>query len=105
MNSGMYVASGTLAGGRSEGISFSFGAGLGGMVHVVAGALGVSATVLARAELCTVLKLVGADYLVWLGIRTFQAARRDAASAFGRWRSQAAYRSSQGIREGVMARP
>lgn len=53
MNSGMYEAARTLAGGRSEGISSSFGAGLGGMVHVVAGALGVSATVLASMELRT----------------------------------------------------
>jgi threonine/homoserine/homoserine lactone efflux protein len=76
-----YVAARTLAGGRAEGISSSFGNGLGGMVHVFAGALGVSALVLASAQLFTVLKLVGAAYLVWLGLRTFQAARRDAANA------------------------
>jgi threonine/homoserine/homoserine lactone efflux protein len=73
-----YVAARTLAGGRAEGVASSFGTGLGGMVHVVAGSLGVSAIVLASAELFTALKLVGAAYLVWLGIRTIQAARRDA---------------------------
>ena len=36
-----YVAARTLAGGRAEGIASSLGTGLGGMVHVVAGALGV----------------------------------------------------------------
>ncbi|PTM39866.1 LysE family translocator [Bosea sp. 124] len=75
-----YVAARTLAGGRGEGIASSFGTGLGGMVHVLAGSLGVSAIVLASAELFTALKLVGAAYLVWLGFRTLQAARRDAAN-------------------------
>jgi threonine/homoserine/homoserine lactone efflux protein len=74
-----YVAARTLAGGRAEGVASSFGTGLGGMVHIVAGSLGVSAIVLASAELFTALKLIGAGYLVWLGIRTIQAARRDAA--------------------------
>src|SRR5215207_5862085 len=75
-----YVAARTLAGGRAEGVASSFGTGLGGMVHVLAGSLGVSAIVLASAELFTVLKLVGAGYLVWLGVRTLQPARREATS-------------------------
>lgn len=71
-----YVAARTLAGGRAEGVASSFGTGLGGLFHVLAGSLGVSAIVLASAELFTVLKLVGAAYLVWLGLRTFQSARQ-----------------------------
>src|ERR671929_1798804 len=74
-----YVAARTLAGGRAEGIASSFGTGLGGMVHVLAGSLGVSAIVLASAEFFTILKLLGAAYLVWIGLRTLQAARRDAS--------------------------
>jgi threonine/homoserine/homoserine lactone efflux protein len=73
-----YVAARTLAGGRAEGVASSLGTGLGGMVHVVAGALGVSAIVLASAEFFTILKLIGAVYLVWIGVRTFRAARKDA---------------------------
>src|ERR671921_267939 len=73
-----YVAARTLAGGRPEGVASSFGTGLGGMVHVLAGSLGVSAIVLASAELFTALKLSGAAYLVWIGLQTLQAARRDA---------------------------
>jgi threonine/homoserine/homoserine lactone efflux protein len=72
-----YVAARTLAGGRAEGLASSFGTGLGGMVHVLAGSLGVSAIVLASAELFTALKLLGAAYLVWLGLRTILSARRD----------------------------
>jgi threonine/homoserine/homoserine lactone efflux protein len=75
-----YVAARTLSGGRAEGMASSFGTGLGGMVHVLAGSLGVSAVVLASAELFTLLKLAGAAYLVWIGLRTVQAARRDASA-------------------------
>ena len=46
----LYVAARTLAGGRNEGLASSFGTGLGGLVHVAAGAVGVSALVLASAE-------------------------------------------------------
>ena len=76
----LYVAARTLAGGRGEGLASSFGTGLGGFVHVAAGALGVSALVVASAEAFTVLKLVGAAYLVWIGVRTLRAAR-EAATA------------------------
>jgi threonine/homoserine/homoserine lactone efflux protein len=76
-----YVAARSLTGGRGEGLASSFGTGLGGLVHVFAGALGVSALVLASAELFTALKLAGAAYLVWLGIRTVLVAQRDAATA------------------------
>jgi threonine/homoserine/homoserine lactone efflux protein len=69
-----YVASRTLSGGRQAGIASTFGTALGGLVHVVAGSLGVSAIILASAQLFAALKLIGALYLVWLGIRTFREA-------------------------------
>ncbi|GJD63593.1 LysE family translocator [Methylobacterium frigidaeris] len=71
-----YVAARSLAGGRAEGVASSLGTGLGGMVHVLAGGLGISALVLASAELFTALKLMGAAYLVWIGYRTLRAARQ-----------------------------
>jgi threonine/homoserine/homoserine lactone efflux protein len=76
-----YVAARTLFGGRGEGMASSLGTGLGGMVHVLAGSVGVSAIVLTSAELFTALKLLGAVYLVWLGLRALRAARRDAMAA------------------------
>lgn len=95
-----YVAARTLAGGRAEGVASSFGNGLGGMVHVVAGALGVSAIVLASAELFTALKFIGAAYLVWIGIRTIQAARRDANAVGGL--SASAVGAKRAFRDGVL---
>ncbi|WP_430398616.1 LysE family translocator [Ferrovibrio sp.] len=94
-----YVAARTLSGGRAEGIASSFGTGLGGMAHVLAGSLGVSAIVLASAELFTLLKLVGAAYLVWIGIRTILSARREAALVSGEPESLGARRA---FREGVL---
>ena len=97
-----YVAARTLAGGRAEGVPSSFGTGLGGMVHVFAGSLGVSAIVLASAELFTALKLIGAAYLVWLGFRTLQAARRDAATALGGGSAAPPVGAARAFREGVL---
>jgi threonine/homoserine/homoserine lactone efflux protein len=97
-----YVAARTLAGGRAEGIASSFGTGLGGMVHVFAGSLGVSAIVLASAELFTVLKLLGAAYLVWIGWRTFQAARRDALAALAGGTAAPPVGARRAFREGVL---
>src|SRR3954451_5374698 len=97
-----YVAARTLAGGRAEGIASSFGTGLGGMVHVVAGSLGVAAIVLASAELFTELKLIGAAYVVWIGLRTFQAARREAVTALAGGPATPAIGARRAFREGVM---
>jgi len=69
-----YVAARTLAAGRREGIASTLGTGLGGLVHVIAGAVGVSALVMASAEAFTLLKLAGAAYLIWLGVKTFRSA-------------------------------
>ena len=69
-----YVAARALAGGRAEGLASSFGTGVGGLVHVVAGAVGLSALVMASAEAFTALKIIGALYLIWLGIKTWREA-------------------------------
>jgi threonine/homoserine/homoserine lactone efflux protein len=76
-----YVAARTLSGGRDEGLASSLGTGLGGLVHVAAGAIGVSALVLASADAFTLLKIAGAVYLVWLGLKTMREARREARIA------------------------
>lgn len=97
-----YVAARTLSGGRGEGIASSFGNGLGGLVHVVAGAVGVSALVLASAHLFTALKLVGAAYLVWIGFRTIWAARRDALAITEGLEPAPPVGPRRAFREGIM---
>jgi threonine/homoserine/homoserine lactone efflux protein len=71
-----YVAARTMSEGRASGFASTAGTALGGLVHVVAGSLGISAIILASAELFAVVKFVGALYLVWLGIKTFRSAGR-----------------------------
>jgi len=64
-----YVLARTLAGGRREGIHSSLGTFVGGLFHVVAAALGISAILAASAVAFHTVKYAGAAYLVWLGIR------------------------------------
>jgi threonine/homoserine/homoserine lactone efflux protein len=64
-----YVLARTLAGGRREGILSSLGTFAGGLFHVLAAALGVSAILAASAVAFHTVKYAGAAYLVWLGIR------------------------------------
>jgi threonine/homoserine/homoserine lactone efflux protein len=97
-----YVAARTLAGGRSEGVASSIDTGLGGMVHVCASALGVSALVLASAELFTGLKLLGAAYVVWLGLRTILTARKDALAAAAGQAAAPPVGACRAFREGVL---
>jgi threonine/homoserine/homoserine lactone efflux protein len=97
-----YVAARTLAGGRAEGVASSCGTGLGGTVHVLAGSLGVSAIVLASAELFTGLKLIGAAYLVWIGFRTFQTARREGMTVLSGGPAAPSVGPRRAFREGVL---
>jgi threonine/homoserine/homoserine lactone efflux protein len=91
-----YVTARTLSGGRKAGVASTLGTALGGLVHVVAGGLGVSAIILASAQLFTALKLAGALYLIWLGIRTFREAGRLPPQQIGAGGTERAFR------EGVM---
>lgn len=64
-----YVVARTAAGGRAEGMMSTFGTALGGLVHVVAAALGISLLIAQSATLFVALKYAGAAYLVYLGLR------------------------------------
>jgi threonine/homoserine/homoserine lactone efflux protein len=64
-----YVVARTVAGGRSEGLASCIGTGIGGLLHVLAAAVGLSLLVAQSAVAFTVVKYLGAAYLVYLGIR------------------------------------
>jgi threonine/homoserine/homoserine lactone efflux protein len=64
-----YVVARTVAGGRPEGLASCLGTGIGGMLHVLAAALGLSLIVAQSALAFSVVKYLGAAYLVYLGIR------------------------------------
>lgn len=91
-----YVLTRTLAGGTREGISSSFGTFLGGLVHVVAAALGLSAIVATSATAFLFVKYAGAIYLVWIGIRMIRT--RDAELGHTQTRTT----SIRAFRQGVL---
>ena len=64
-----YVVARTVAGGRAEGLASCFGTALGGMLHVLAAATGLSLLVAQSAVAFGIVKYVGAIYLVYLGVR------------------------------------
>jgi threonine/homoserine/homoserine lactone efflux protein len=70
-----YVPARTLAGGAGEGLASSLGIAVGGLVHVMAGAAGVTALILASPQAFTALKWAGAAWLMWLGFRMYREAQ------------------------------
>ncbi len=75
----LYVLARSLAGGKREGVLSACGTFLGGKVHVVAAALGVSIILAKSALAFATVKYVGAAYLCFLGVRMILDARRDDA--------------------------
>ncbi len=73
----LYVLARTLAGGRREGLLSSFGTFLGGMVHVLAAAAGISIVLAKSAMAFATVKYLGAGYLCFLGARMILDARKD----------------------------
>jgi threonine/homoserine/homoserine lactone efflux protein len=64
----LYTAAQTLARGRRAGFMAAFGIHIGCYAHVFAAAFGLSAVFRHVPELYAAMKIIGAIYLVWLGI-------------------------------------
>lgn len=69
----LYAATQTLARGRRAGWMAAIGIHIGGYVHVIAAAAGLSVVFTAVPMLYTIIKLFGAAYLIWLGIQFFRS--------------------------------
>ncbi len=67
-----YVLTRSIRGGRREGVQSSLGTAVGGMVHVMAAALGLSAILAKSAIAFLIVKYAGAAYLIYLGIATLR---------------------------------
>jgi threonine/homoserine/homoserine lactone efflux protein len=65
----LYIVARSIDQGRSAGIASAFGVGAGTLVHVAAAALGVSALLVSSALAFSIVKYLGAAYLVYLGLR------------------------------------
>lgn len=88
-----YVVARTVAGGRAEGLASCLGTALGGLVHVLAAALGLSLLIAQSATAFNLLKYLGAAYLVYLGLRILLRKPQPA---------QAPSLQAQGVRRALM---
>lgn len=84
----LLVVSYALGQGWRTALPMAVGVALGDFTAMTLSMLGIGALLMASATLFTVLKWLGAAYLIWLGIKLFRAGgtlgaepRRDAASA------------------------
>src|SRR5258708_36187877 len=65
----LYILGRSLDQGRQIGVASALGISAGGVVHALAAALGLSAVLATSASAFLALKVVGAVYLVYLGVR------------------------------------
>ncbi|MDF3837321.1 LysE family translocator [Cupriavidus basilensis] len=72
----LFLLGRTIAQGRAAGLCAAFGINLGAYVHLLVAVTGLSALVLASATAFTVVKFVGAVYLVYLGWGALRAKGR-----------------------------
>lgn len=64
----IYIVTNTMKGKMKSGIKASLGLGVGYLIHTLAAALGLSALILSSAFLFTLIKYLGAMYLLYLGL-------------------------------------
>jgi threonine/homoserine/homoserine lactone efflux protein len=91
----------SITGGRRAGVAAGAGIALGVFAWVVAIALGVAAVLTASAVAFTVVKLVGAAYLVVLGVKSWLAVRRGDYRDLGEDRTAEPLRAGAAFRQGL----
>jgi threonine/homoserine/homoserine lactone efflux protein len=69
----LYILGRSIAQGRQIGVASALGISAGSVVHTLGAALGLSAVLATSASAFVVLKVTGAAYLVYLGVRMLMA--------------------------------
>jgi threonine/homoserine/homoserine lactone efflux protein len=80
----LYIIARSLDQGRAAGLVSVLGIHLGTLVHITAAAVGLSALVVSSAVAFSVVKYLGAAYLIWIGVRTLMTGDPDAKAAMVR---------------------
>jgi threonine/homoserine/homoserine lactone efflux protein len=71
----LYIVGRSTAQGRRAGVTAALGVGGGTLVHILAASLGLSALLAASTTAFTVVKLLGAAYLVYVGVSMIRSSR------------------------------
>ncbi len=66
----LYVMARSVGQGRAAGVASALGIAGGGLVHTLAGAVGLSAVIMSSVVAFSIIKIAGAIYLVYLGANT-----------------------------------
>jgi RhtB (resistance to homoserine/threonine) family protein len=98
----LYILGRSIAHGRRAGVASALGISVGSLFHTCAAALGLSAFLATSAWAFTAVKLAGAAYLIFLGVRALLERSRDLAipSRFTQDDAAAAFR--QGILTNIL---
>ena len=71
----IYILGRAISQGRHSGIASVFGISTGVLIHTIAAAIGLSTILAASALVFKIIKLIGAAYLIYLGITLFLASK------------------------------
>ena len=67
----IYILGRSMTGGRKAGVVSALGITAGAFIHTILAALGLSVILAKSATAFNVVKLLGAAYLIYMGVRTF----------------------------------
>ena len=87
----------TLVGGRANGLRTAQGVAVGQALWTLATSAGIAALVAASQPVFTAVRIIGAAYLVWLGLQALAAALR------GRRHEERLRGSAAGFRQGLLS--
>jgi len=73
----LFIVARSVQHGRAAGLVSVVGIHLGTIVHITAAAVGLSALIVSSAFAFSIVKYLGAAYLIWMGIRTFMSKESD----------------------------
>lgn len=92
----LYIVGRTMSQGRRAGLLSVLGIASGSVIHTIAAAFGLSAILAASAMAFTIVKLAGAAYLVYLGVKMLadRSTALAAAREFGRDHGVEIYRAA-----------
>lgn len=98
----LYVLSRAIEGGTAAGVASTLGTALGGLIHVVAAAMGLSALLAVFPLSFVLIKYVGAVFLAYLGVRMLISANRTGRGVDGTDEKPRVVKVRAAFRQGII---